>query len=188
MIPFQNQMSFLTNTGLDLHFLVIPNPTNIKGILNTTIEEMKEKDYLLKNNGKDYMKQVKNILEEQKELTETSEYNHYLGIQLDPEKNTYTTSNIGLNIISQINSFFQGFNSPVYSAVGLETTDILESEIKAFENQANVIEATLSNSFSSSVTKVRSKELLYVIEKTFSERVNNYDLELRNKFVYDVID
>src|SRR5690625_1454764 len=80
MIPFQNQMSFLTNTGLDLHFLVIPNPTDIKGILNTTIEEMNEKDYLLKNNGKDYMKQVKNILEEQKELTETSEYNHYLEI------------------------------------------------------------------------------------------------------------
>src|SRR5690625_1322438 len=62
-IPFQNHMSFLTDTVLELHVEVIPNPTDIKGILNTAIEEINEDDYLLKNNGNVYMELVKNILE-----------------------------------------------------------------------------------------------------------------------------
>src|SRR5690625_1809213 len=104
IIPFQRQMAFLTNTGLDLHFLVIPNPTDIGGILDNTIEEMKLKNYELKEQGIAYMEQVKEILENQKELNESSEYNHYLGIQLDPEKNKYVSSNIGINVISSFKS------------------------------------------------------------------------------------
>lgn len=182
IIPFQRQMAFLTNTGLDLHFLVIPNPTDIGGILDNTIEEMKLKNYELKEQGIAYMEQVKEILENQKELNESSEYNHYLGIQLDPEKNKYVSSNIGINVISSFKSFLEGFNSPVYSAVGLEPNDILESEIKAYQNQAEVIWSTLSSSFSSPVKMVKTEELIYVIEKTYSTRMNNSDVVYRKNF------
>lgn len=182
LIPFQRQMAFLTNTGLDLHFLVIPNPTDVGGIMDNTIEEMKMKNYELKEQGISFMKQVKRFLENQKELNESSEYNHYLGIQLDPEKNKYDTSNVGLNIISSLRSFIQGFNSPVYTAVGLETTDILESEILAYQKQAKVIEATLGSSFSSPARMVRAEELIYIIEKMYSTRNNNSDVKLRKNF------
>ncbi|MEN1969684.1 ATP-binding protein [Lentibacillus sp. N15] len=182
IVPFQRQMAFLTNTGLDLHFLVVPNPTDISKILDNTIKEMKYKKYELQKQGIAFMAQVKNVLENQKELNESSEYNHYLGIQLDPEKNKYASSNIGLNAISTIKSFFQGFNSPVYSAVGLETTDILESEIIAYQNQAKVIMATLSGSFSSPVKMVGTEELVYMIEKTYSTRNNNSDIYIRKDF------
>lgn len=183
MIPYQTQMAFLTNTGLDLHFLVVPNPTDVRGILNTTIEEMANKSYELKDKGISFMQQVKKELENQKEINESSEYNHYLGIQLEADRNKYNTSNMGLNLISQLKAFFQGFNSPVYTAVGLEVNDILESEIKAYENQAKVLEATLGSSFSSPVKMITAEELLYVIEKTFSTRVNNSDIKIRSKFL-----
>lgn len=187
MIPFQSQMAFLTNTGHDLHFLVVPNPTDIGEILDKTISEMEVKKYDLKQQGISYMEQVKSVLENQKELNESSEYNHYIGIQLDPEKNKYTTSNVGLNTISSIKAFFQGFNSPVYSAVGLEPTDILESEIIAYQNQAKVIESTLGNSFSSPVKMISTEELLYVIEKTYSTRNNNSDITYRDGFQSGVV-
>src|SRR5699024_5159302 len=128
------------------------------------------------------MRQVQNILEEQREINESSEYNHYIGIQLDPEKNKYTSSNIGLNVISSIKSFMQGFNSPLYSAVGLQLNDILESEIIAYQNQANVIESTLGSSFSSPSRKVTTEELLYIIEKTYSTRNNFSDIKPRKNF------
>lgn len=185
MIPFQNQLSFLTNTGLDLHYLVIPNPTDISGILNQTIKEMKEKKpYPLLENGISFMEQVRDVLEDAKEENESSEYSYYIGIQLDPEKNKYSTANIGLNVISQVKNFFRGFNSPVYRAVGLEIDDILISEIEAYKSQAQVIEATLNSSFSSIVKKITTEELVYVIEKTFSTRTNNSDVKMRNKIVF----
>lgn len=183
IVPFQRQMAFLTNTGLDLHFLVIPNPTDISGILTNTINDMKNRKYELREQGISFMQQVKGVLENQKELNESSEYNHYLGIQLDPEKNKYVSSNAGLNFISSIKAFFQGFNSPVYTAVGLELTDILESEIVAYQNQAKVIEATLGSSFSSPTKMVTTEELLYVIEKTYSTRNNNSDIKIRKNFI-----
>ncbi len=68
---------------------MIPNPTNIKGILNSTIEEMNLKEYPLKENGIQFIEQVKKALENERELNESSEYHHYIGIQLDPEKNRY---------------------------------------------------------------------------------------------------
>src|SRR5690625_1131811 len=184
MIPFQNQLSFLTNTGLDLHFLVIPNPTDISGIINQTIREMKKKRYDLLDNGIMYMEQVRDILESERESNESSEYTHYLGVQLDPEKNKYSAGNLGLGLIAQIKSFFSGFNSPVYRAVGLEVDDILLSEIEAYKKQASIIESTLSSSFSSVTKKITTEELVYVIEKTFSTRTNNSDVKMREKVLF----
>src|SRR5690625_3561308 len=137
---------------------------------------MKSKDYKIKEKGIKFMEQVKEILENQQKTNESSEYTHYLGIQLDPEKNKYSTNNIGLNLISSIKSFLQGFTSPVYSAVGLEVDDILESEINAYLSQAKALEVSLSGSFSSMVKSITTEELLYVVAKTFSTRANNSDI------------
>lgn len=185
MIPFQNQLSFLVNTALDHHYLVVPSPTDVHGILNQTIEEMKrKKSYELLDKGISYMKQVRDILEKEKESNETSEYSYYLGIQLDPEKNRYSTSNVGLNVISQFKNFLKGFSSPIYKAVGLELDDILISEIEAYKKQAQIIETTLGSSFSSMVKRITTEELVYLVEKTFSTRTNNSDVQMRNKIIF----
>lgn len=181
--PFNNQMSFLVENNLDFNFFVVPNPTNIDEIMRNTIEEMKLKDYALKEKGIFYMEQVKESLERDKELNETSEYSHYLGIQLNEKKNKYKTTNIGLSLVSSVKSFLQGFNSPIYNAVGLEKNDILESEIEAYKNQARVIQSNLSSSFSSLVKRIKAIELVYIIEKLYSTRANNSDVKLRNSFV-----
>lgn len=180
MIPFHNQLSFLVNNGLDLHYLVIPNPTDISGIINRTISEMKEKEYELLENGIKYMEKVRDILEHEKNKKETSEYNFYFGVQLDPEKNKYTTSNIGLNVISDIKNFFKGFSSPVYRAVGLEVDDILISEIETYKKQAEIIESSIGNSFNSTIKKVTTEEIVYILEKTFSTRTNNSDVKIKS--------
>ncbi|KRG16838.1 hypothetical protein ACA29_02855 [Lederbergia galactosidilytica] len=140
MIPFQQQMSFFTNLGLDLHFLSIPNPTDITGILNDTIEEIKRKSYPLKENGIEFMERVKRALESQKELNESSEYHDYIGIQLNKVKNKYTSGNIGIDTINTFKNFVNGFNLPLYQAVGLYPDDILDSEIQAYRSQASTIE------------------------------------------------
>ena len=43
MIPFQRQISFLTNIGLDLDYQITPNPTDITNIIDRTILDMLEK-------------------------------------------------------------------------------------------------------------------------------------------------
>lgn len=179
MIPFFQQLAFLSNVGLDLHFLSIPHPTDIGGILDATIEEMKRKNYPLRENGIAFMQQVKAALEGQKELTESSEYHDYIGIQLDKRKNKYVSGNVGLSAINSLKTFFEGFKSPVYQAMGLQPNDILESEIDAYRNQATSIELTVANAFSSRVTKVKLNELIYIAEKMFSTRNNNSDIKLR---------
>lgn len=182
VMPFQQQMSFLTNVGLDIHFLSIPNPTDINGILNDTIEDMKTKDYVLKENGINFFEQVREALENEKNLNESSEYHDYIGIQLDPSKNKYVSGNAGINAINSIKQFFDGFNSPLYQAVGLYSNDILESEIKAFQSQSSTIESTIANAFSSRVRKVKTTELVFISEKSFSTRNNNSDIKARNDF------
>ena len=182
VLPFQQQMSFLTNVGLDLHYLVIPNPTNIKGILNSTIEEMSLKEYPLKENGIQFIEQVKKALENERELNESSEYHHYIGIQLDPEKNRYISGNAGINALTSVKKFFEGFSSPLYQAVGLYPDDILQSQIEAFQSQAVSIESTVANSFGSRIQKVTTEELVFIIEKTFSTRNNNTDVQLRTSY------
>lgn len=182
MFPFHQQLSFVANIGLDLHYLSIPHPTDVVGIINNTIAEMKLKDYPLKENGISFMEQVKKALENQKELNESSEYHDYIGIQLDKKKNKYVSGNLGLSMISSFKEFLNGLNSPVYQAVGLYPDDILESEIQAYRSQASTIETTLSSAFSSRVRKVQTHEIVYIIEKFFSTRNNNSDVVARNDF------
>lgn len=179
VVPFSSQMSFLANVGLDLHFLSVPNPTDVAGILEETIEEMKRKNYPLQENGIKFMRQVKRVLEKEKEINESSEYHDYIGIQLDPEKNKYVSGNAGLNAINAFKSFMKGFSSPVYEAFGLLPGDILETEIDAFKSQSKTIENTLTNAFTSRVKPVSTSELIFITEKIFSTRNNNSDIKGR---------
>lgn len=103
--PFLQQVSFLANVGLDLHYLSIPSPTDITGILDATIEEMKTKTYPLRENGIAFMEQVKKALENEKELNESNEYHDYVGIQLDKRKNKYVSGNIGINTLNAMKAF-----------------------------------------------------------------------------------
>lgn len=187
MIPFRQQLAFLANIGLDLHFLSVPHPTDITRIINRTIDEMKLKDYPLKENGIHYMNRVKQALEKEKKLNESSEYHDYIGIQLNKKKNKYISGNLGINMITSFKEFINGLNSPVYQALGLYPSDILESEILAYQNQALTIEATLSQAFSSRVKKVKSYELVYIIEKFFSTRNNNSDISIRHNFQFGTV-
>jgi len=180
--PFQQQVSFLANVGLDLHYLSVPSPTDISGILDATIEEMKRKKYPLRENGIAFMEQVKRALENEKELNESNEYHDYIGIQLDKSKNKYISGNVGTNTLNAMKAFVDGFNSPLYRAVGLYPNDILESDIKAFRSQAFSIEATVANAFSSRISKVKTHELVYIVEKLYSTRNNNSDIRARHGF------
>lgn len=178
--PYLKQFSFLTNVGLDLHFLVIPHPTDVSGIIDDTIEEMKLEDYPLKENGIKYMEQVKKVLQERTSQAETSEYYHYIGIQIDPNKNKYQDNNPLLETFNSVREYFVGLNSPVYNAVGLEVNDLLESEIIAYKKQAQTVEALLGDTFNSIVKPAETNELIHIVEKGFSVRNNNSDVSLRN--------
>lgn len=179
MFPFRQQLALLSNIGLDLHYLSVPHPTDVGRIIERTIKEMKLKNYPLKENGIIYMNKVRQVLEKEKSLSESSEYHDYIGIQLDKKKNKYVSGNLGISMITSFKEFINGFNSPVYQAMGLYPNDILESEIEAYRNQAMTIEATLSQAFSSKVEKAKTHELVYISEKLFSTRNNNSDIKLR---------
>lgn len=182
LVPFQQQLAFLSEVGLDLHYLTIPNPTDVTNILDRTMEEMMLKNYPLQQNGINFFKQVQLALSKQKELTETSEYHYYLGIQLDPNKNRYKSTNVGLDFLSNFKQFWVGLNSPLYSAVGLLSDDILESEIQAYRGQAKTIEVAVANSFNSVIKRLTAVEIVYNIEKMFSTRNNSSDVRVRTQF------
>jgi len=180
--PFNKQFAFLSNAGLDLHFLVVPNPTDITGILDETIAEMELKEYELKQNGITFINQVKEVLEEQTKQNESSEYYHYIGIQLDPEKNEYSAINPMIDMFTTVKEYFGGLSSAVYSAVGLQADDILQSVILAYKQQSNSIEASLGDTFSSVIKPATTSELVQISEKAFSVRNNNSDVSVREDF------
>lgn len=179
---FFRQVAFLENLGLDFHALSLPNPTDITAIINRTIEEMKIKDYALKEYGIEVMRLTAEHLEKVNETTESSEYYDYIGIQLDPRKNKYSAVNVGLAAINSVKAFIQGFNSPLYQAFGLYPSDILESEIEAYKSQNPSLEVALSNAFSCKVKRVSFAELIYITEKNFSTRNNNSDIKIRKDY------
>ena len=181
--PFQRQLAFLSNNGHDLHFIIEPTSMNVSGIIDKTIEEMNQLDYPLKKNGIEFMQQVKMQLNKQRSMNESGEYVHYLGIQLDPARNKYQSSNIGNNTIIAFKRFLEGINSPVYKAVGLEPYDIPFETIEAYQEQAAGLVNNLIDGFSSMVKPVSSKEMVYLIEKTYSVSPSNTDISYRDDFI-----
>lgn len=180
MRPFQQQLSFLRNNGHDLHFLVVPNPTDVTEVCEETIQRMSEDDYLLKEEGIAFMRQQKQAVIQQRNQSESNEYRAYLGIQLDPKKNKHREGNVGTNLIQSVQEMIEGLNTPVYRAVGLEPRDILLADISAWRDQAESLLATIRSAFSSAVRKLTAVETLYLIEKVFS--VTNQDVKVRESF------
>ena len=184
--PFLKQFSFLSNVGLDLHMLSVPHPTDIEGILRSTIEEIKLKDYPLKENAISFFEETIRELSKSTEENETSEYYDYIGVQLDPSKNKNVSSNPVLEIVSKTKSTLDLFDSPIYKTTLLNPdTDILDDVISSYKVQAKTIELSLNqayNSGNSKVVKAETVELLNIIEKTFSTRNNSSDIIPRYDF------
>ncbi|TMN20940.1 ATP-binding protein [Lentibacillus cibarius] len=180
--PFQHQLSYLSNNGHDLHFIIDPTPKNISGVVNQTIQEMQRLDYSLKENGKHFMEQVNQHLNKQRSQNESGEYIHYLGVQLDPSKNRYVSPNMGNTLLYQLKNFLDGLRSPVYRAVGLYPYDIPLEVIEAYQKQAEGLITNMANGFSSMVKSATTGELIYLAEKTYSISPTNQDVTYRQAF------
>ncbi|MFC2947576.1 ATP-binding protein [Virgibacillus sediminis] len=180
--PFQRQLGFLSNNGHDLHFLIDPTPMNVSGIMNQTKQELERLDYPLKDNGIHLMQQVEDELNQQRSRNESGEYVHYLGVQLDPAKNSIQSLNVGNSAIYQLKNFLQGLSSPVYHAVGLDSYDIPKEVIRAYQEQAESLIVNMVNGFSSMVKPATSAEIIYLAEKTYSVSPTHQDVTYRKGF------
>lgn len=179
--PYNNQLSYYVENMSDLHFLMIPSLTDVNGILDETIEDIKRKDYPLKENGIDYFNRLKQTLSNQRSSRETNEYHTYIGVQLDPKKNEFRkVGNTGLALVAGVNDFINGFKSPLYRAMGLEPNDILKVDIEQYKHQAEGLRETLSQSMSSLVRMISKEETLFLIEQNFSVTPN--DTKLRKGY------
>lgn len=179
---FQSQITGFKNEVYDYHFLSIPNPTNIEEIINRTIKNVEFMDYALKENGITLLKNIMRQLTDDRSNSETIEYYDYIGLQLRPDKFVYKEGNAGLVFLDGVKNFITGINSPLYQALGLKTTDILESELRGYKEQSRLLEPTLTTMFSSSVKAVHFVELLQIVELNLSTRTNNSDITLRHDF------
>jgi len=179
--PYNSQLSFYVENMNDLHFLMIPSLTNVDGILDETIEEMKRKDYALRDFGIDLFERMKVTLANQRSSKETNEYHSYIGVQLKPSKNEFRkVGNTGLALMSSLTDIVNGFKSPVYRAMGLEPTDLLKVDIEMWKNQAIGLQDTLSQSMSSMVRVLTKEETVFLIEQNFSVTPN--DTKLRKGY------
>lgn len=184
--PFFKQFSFLSNIGLDLQMLSVPHPTDIESILNETMNEVRLKSYPLQERALDFLEQTMQELKKSTEENETSEYYDYIGIQLDPTKNKYISSNPVLEIVTKTKSVMDTLDLPTYKSSDINpTSDILVDVIRSFRNQAKIIESTLRQTFSSEnskVLKAKTYELINIIEKSYSVQNNNADIKPRRNF------
>lgn len=182
LIPFQRQMAFLVNNQYDLHFVVMPFPTDADGILSETLDEMELGDYAIKEQGKTFINQVRNVLTSNRRTSEVSEYLLYLGIQLNPSRNRHKEGNHGTNIIGALKEYFQGLNAAVNRAAGLEPYDILQDEIDMWKEQSDSLIRILAGAYSSSIRPLATGETVYLIEKSFSASTSNNDVDIRRDF------
>ncbi|PRX40916.1 AAA domain-containing protein [Planifilum fimeticola] len=180
MWPFQNQLSFLRNNEHDLHFLVVPNPTDVTEVCEETIRRIAKDHYALRDYGIEFLRQQKQAVSQQRSRIESNEYRAYLGIQLDPKRNQYREGNMGTNLISSLREMIEGFKTPVYRAAGLEPYDIPTTDIAAYREQADSLLDTVRGGFSCAARKLTAVETVYLIEKVFS--VANNDVKMRESF------
>ncbi|GAE93049.1 hypothetical protein JCM21714_2083 [Gracilibacillus boraciitolerans JCM 21714] len=182
LIPFQSQTAFLFNNKNDLHFMLEPFPSNIEEILGTTIEDIKMKNYLLKDNGIRLMEATKEALSKRKEIQETSEYLQFIGVQLIPDLNKYKDANAGLGLISSIKEFFKGVNAQINRANGLHSMDILEEEIKMWKDQSETAMDSIRSAFNCNIKELNTAQAVYLLEKEFSVMQSNSDIKKRRNF------
>ena len=180
--PFNAQRAMLYNNKYDLHYVSEPFPTDIEQIVAATMDDMKAKDYELKEYGLMYMEALKDALAQQRANTEASDYHQYFGIQLNADKKRFKDTNVGLNTIQSIREFINGLTQQTRRAVGLHATDVLESEIQMWQVQADTLLESLRTAFRCRVEPVSTEETIYLLEKEFSVLPNNADLAYRNDF------
>lgn len=175
--PYSNQLSFYVENMNDLHFLMIPSLTDVNGIIDETISEMKRKDYVLKEYGIQYFESLKETLSSQRSSRDTNEYHSYIGIQLIDKRNKFHgEGNAALLLTTQFQRFMQGFTSPLYRAVGLMPQDILKRDIKERQDQAEALREILTTSMSCLVRHTAKEETIFLIEQNFSVTPNDTHL------------
>lgn len=190
--PFSRQLSYLESQGHDVHYLIVPQTTNVDDVIEEHQERMKYKseqyDYELLDAGTQYMDAVKSYLQNKRKSKEKREYKMYFGIQLNKDKNVYKKGNKGTNAIQSMIEFFKGFNSEVNRAIGLEAFDILESELEAYKRQAQKISDDVRRAFTSTdqvadpVRKISTSDLIYLIESLYSATISNKEVMTREDF------
>lgn len=166
--PYFNQMAFLTKNQYDLHFLLIPFQTDATSIIDNTIQEVKRRNYDLKEYGLQYLESLKRTIVANSMNRDSNQYHGYIGVQLDLSKNKYREGNVGTNFLSSVKAFVEGINSPVYKAVGLDPYDLLKSDIDAWKDQAKTVESEIGASYSSPVRALSAAETLFLAEYNFS--------------------
>src|SRR5699024_3197586 len=123
--PYANQKNFFVDIGSDLHFLVVPNPTDVGSILDEPISEIDEDDYDLTDHSIHEMSHVKDAFITNTLANESSKYTNYIVVLLNILKKVNTTSIARLSVIQRTKEFLKGLNSPIYHAVGLKPDYIL---------------------------------------------------------------
>lgn len=170
-VPYFNQMAFLTKNAFDIHYLMIPFQMDGSDVIDRSISDTENRDFELKENGLRYLNNVKKAVERGDLSKNSNQYHGYVGIQLDPNKNRFKEGNSGTQLLAGVRSFFEGLNSPVRKAVGLDPYDILETELLAWQEQANALEEEISATFSSPARSVSTAEMLFITEYGFSMAV-----------------
>ncbi len=181
-IPFHSQLAYLFNNRYDLHFISEPFPTNIDTILADTIASMKRKDYPLKGAGLQYFDYLRVYFDEQKLKKETSEYIQYIGVQLDPSKNKYRDGNIGVTVFQSLKELWKGLSVSVNKAAGVASNELLQAEINAWHDQADLLKEQLQAGFLCKVEKAGTAECVYLLEKEFSVTSSNAEVTSREEF------
>ncbi|WP_243292833.1 ATP-binding protein [Bacillus sp. FJAT-47783] len=192
--PFFNQLGFLQNQGLDLHYIILPQSSNIEDVIEEHKERMRYKaeryEYELLDAGLSYMDLTKDYLQKKHKTREKREYKMYIGVQLNPALNVYKKGNKGTNLIKSVAEFFKGFSSDVNRAVGLEPFDILQDEIEAYKRQAQKVRNDLKRAFVLSqnsqlndpIRSLSTVETVKLIETMYSATPSNQDVSLRESF------
>ncbi|MGX9161968.1 ATP-binding protein [Priestia megaterium] len=195
MLPFLNQLTFLHTQERDLHYLCIPQSSNVTNTINQQKERMKlkasEYQYDLLEAGLQYTDSLSKVLSQHAKQTEKREYRMFIGVQLNPKMNRYKKGNRGTNFFSSIRQFFVGLNSEVNRAIGLQATDILRSEIEAYQEQAQVLKQDLQRAYTlatnrqldQSIRSLDTVEVVHLMELMYSTTPSFRDVSYRTDFV-----
>lgn len=191
---FFNQLEFLRSQSYDLHFLVIPTPSDNRTIIDEHIERMKYKKnnhrYDLFENGVEFLSEVKDVMKAQKRKQESREYKLLLGIQLNKSKNKYRKGNRGNQFIRSAREFVKGINQGTNYVLGLELDDILTSQIEGYKRQADEVYQSLNNvyrtekSSTMAVRRVADRELINIIESHYSASITQHDIDYKDDLPY----
>lgn len=192
--PFFQQLHFLSNRkGRDLHYLAVPHSEDVGQIAEIQKKRMEMKsryyDYDLLENGQELVDKIRQFLQMERKRYEKREYRMYIGVQLDPKANRYKPGNKGTRFFSTLQEFLSGLTSDVNRVIGMESGDILRSEIEAYQVQAEEVKKELQSAYRSmsygvneQVRSISTEEVIQLIEIMYSATTSFRDVSLREQF------